>query len=42
MTPVKFSLFLPTQRFDLARDAALRALGRGALPGEWVLITWRP
>lgn len=24
-----------------ARDAALDALGRGELPGEWVLITWR-
>jgi probable F420-dependent oxidoreductase len=25
VTPVKFSLFLPTRRFDVARDAALRA-----------------
>ena len=25
-----------------ARDAALLALTREGLPGEWVLITWRP
>ena len=25
-----------------ARDAALRALARAELPGDWVLITWRP
>lgn len=24
-----------------ARDAALRALARAELPGDWVLITWR-
>jgi hypothetical protein len=24
-----------------ARDAALLALGRGELPGDWALITWR-
>lgn len=23
-----------------ARDAALRALGRDELPGDWILITW--
>ena len=25
-----------------ARDAALQALAREGLPGDWVLITWRP
>jgi hypothetical protein len=25
-----------------AREAALAALARGELPGDWALITWRP
>jgi hypothetical protein len=25
-----------------ARDAALHALARDGLPGEWVLVTWQP
>ncbi len=37
-----WSDFRPTGRDDAARDrqAALDALGRSPLPGQWVLVTW--